>query len=161
MRTAKTDQTVRMRRIICHRWVHMLEDMFSHVVARTWIAQSSDHLVCDTYKLIRHFYKRTMASIIRLFGCSGNYTPQNKLRATSFISPLSLKCNPQNLQLFHGQNWKSQPCFNQLNMQPSVCNMFSYKRVNGTNNARPNDSKKNGNFQNMNFYPKMKFFHST
>ena len=55
-----------------------------------------------------------------------------------------------------------------------VCNMFSYKRVSGTDNARPKDSKKNGNFQkNKNkkkpktnkqkndFYPKMKFFQNT
>ena len=28
-----------------------------------------------------------------------------------------------------------------------VRNMFSYKSVNGTNNARPNDSNKNGNLK--------------
>ena len=50
----------------------MLEDKFFHVVARTWIAQSSDHLAY-TYKFIRHFYKRTTASIIRLCGRSDNY----------------------------------------------------------------------------------------
>ena len=45
------------------------------------------------------------------------YTPQNNLRTTSFISLwLSLKCDTQVLKLFHGQNWKSQPYFNQLNM---------------------------------------------
>ena len=42
-----------------------------------------------------------------------------------------------------------------------VHNMFSYKSVNGTNNARPTDSKKNGNFQNNDFYPKMKFCQNT
>ena len=30
-----------------------------------------------------------------------------------------------------------------------VCNMFSYKSVNGINNARPKDSKKNGNSPKM------------
>ena len=42
-----------------------------------------------------------------------------------------------------------------------VRNMFSYKSVNGNNNARPNDSKKNENFQKKIFYSKMKFFQST
>ena len=46
--------------------------------------------------------------------------------------------------------------------------MFSYKSVNGTNNAKPKDSKKNRNFpkkkkkkkkkKNTMFYPKIKFF---
>ena len=39
-----------------------------------------------------------------------------------------------------------------------VRSMFSYKSVNGTNNARPKSSKKNGNFQKKIFYPKMMFF---
>ena len=42
--------------------------------------------------------------------------------------------------------------FNQLKM------FASYKSVSGTNNARPKDSKEKGNFQNNDFYPKMKFF---
>ena len=68
-----------------------------------------------------------------------------------------------------------------------VRNMFSYKSVNGTNNARPKDSKENGNSPSTppppppppqkkkttknkkkkkkkkknDFYPKMKFFHNT
>ena len=36
-----------------------------------------------------------------------------------------------------------------------VRNMFSYKNVNGTKNARPKGSKKSGNFQKSSFYPKM------
>ena len=38
-----------------------------------------------------------------------------------------------------------------------VRNMFSYKSVNGTNNARPKDSKKNGNFQKTIFLPQNEF----
>ena len=45
--------------------------------------------------------------------------------------------------------------FNQLNM------FASYKSVNDTNNARPKDSKEKGNFQNNDFYPKMKLFFFT
>ena len=37
-----------------------------------------------------------------------------------------------------------------------VRNMFNLS-VNGTDNARPKDFKKNGNFHN-DFYPRMKFF---
>ena len=34
-----------------------------------------------------------------------------------------------------------------------VRNMITHKSVNGTNNARPEDSKKNGNFQKNDFLP--------
>ena len=39
-----------------------------------------------------------------------------------------------------------------------VRNMFSYKSVNGTNNAKPNDSKKKREFPENDFLPQNKVF---
>ena len=87
------------------------------------------------------------------------YTPQNNLRATSFIFPLIItKMRPSSFKIISWANLEVSALFQSAQ---HVRNMFSYKSVNDTNNARPKDSKKNGNFQNNDFYPKMKFFHNT
>ena len=84
------------------------------------------------------------------------YTPQNNLRTTSFIFPLIItKMRPSSFKII---SWAKLEVSAPFQSAQRVRNMFSYKSVNGTNNARPKDSKKNGNFQNNNFYPKMKFF---
>ena len=84
------------------------------------------------------------------------YTPQNNLRATSFIFPLIItKMQPSSFKIISWAKLKVSALFQSAQ---HVRNIFSYKSVNGTNNTRPNDSKKNGNFQNNDFYPKMKFF---
>ena len=88
-----------------------------------------------------------------------NYTIQNNLRPTSFIFPLIItKMRPSRFKII---SWAKLEVSALFQSAQHVCNVFSYKSVNGTNNARPNDSKKNGNFQKTIFYPKMKFFHNT
>ena len=88
------------------------------------------------------------------------YTPQNNLRATSFISPLIVaKMQPSSITII---SWTKLEVSALFQSAQYVRNMFSYKSVNGTNNARPDDSKKNGNFQTTIFFnPKMKFVHNT
>ena len=87
------------------------------------------------------------------------YTPQNNLRATSFIFPFIItKMRPASFKIISLAKLEVVALFQSAQ---HVRNMFSYKSVNGTNNARPKDSKKNGIFQNNDFYPKMKFFHNT
>ena len=87
-----------------------------------------------------------------------NYTPQNNLKTTSFIFPLIItKMRPISFKII---SWAKLEVSALFQSAQHVCNMFSYKNVNGTNNARPKGSKKNRNFQKMIFYPKMKFFHN-
>ena len=87
------------------------------------------------------------------------YTPQNNLWATIFIFPLIItKMRPSSFKII---SWAKLEVSALFQSAQHVRNMFSYKSVNGTNNARPKDYKKNGNFQNNDFYPKMKFFHNT
>ena len=105
-----------------------------------------------------HFYinKDTQILVLRH---SSIYTPQNNLRATSFIFPLIItKMRPSSFKII---SWAKLEVSALFQSAKHVCNMFSYKSVSGTNNARPKDSKKNGNFQKTIFYPKMKFFHNT
>ena len=84
------------------------------------------------------------------------YTPQNNLRTTSFICPLIItKMRPSRFTVI---SWTKLEVSALFQSAQHVRNMFSYKSVNGTTNARPNDSKKNSNFKKKNFYPKMKFF---
>ena len=72
------------------------------------------------------------------------YTPQNNLRATSFIFPLIItKMRSSSFKIFHGLEVSAL-----FQSAQHVRKMFSYKSVNGTNNARLKDSKKNGKFQN-------------
>ena len=105
-------------------------------------------------------------SVLSVFGLetlhpnsSKTYTPQNNLRATSFIFPLIItKMRPSSFKIISWAKLEVSALFQSAH---HVRNMFSYKSFNGTNNARPKDSTKNGNFQNNNFYPKLKFFHNT
>ena len=84
------------------------------------------------------------------------YTPQNNLKATSFIFPLIItKMRPSRLKII---SWAKLEVSALFQSAQRVFNMSSYKSVNGTNNTRPKDCKKNGNFQNNVFNPKMKFF---
>ena len=86
------------------------------------------------------------------------------LRTTSFISPLIItKMRPSSFTII---SWTILEVSALFQSAQHVRNMFSYKSVNGTYNARPKDSKKNGNFQKKqkkknDFYPKMKGFHNT
>ena len=83
-------------------------------------------------------------------------TPQNNLRTTSFISPLIItKMRPSSFTII---SWTKLEVSALFQSAQHVRNMFSYKSVNDTNNARPKESKKNSNFQKHDFYPKMKFF---
>ena len=90
------------------------------------------------------------------------YTPQNNLRTTSFISPLIItKMRPSSFTII---SWTKLEVSALFQSAQHVRNMFSYKSVNGTNNARSKDSKKNGNNpkkKKKDFYPKMKLFHNT
>ena len=84
------------------------------------------------------------------------YTPQNNLRATSFIFPLIItKMRPLSFKII---SWAKLDVSALFQSAQHVRNMFSYKSVNGTNNARPKVSKKNGNFQKTSFIPKWSFF---
>ena len=79
------------------------------------------------------------------------YTPQNNLRSTSFISPLIIaKMQPSSFTII---SWTKLEVSALFQSALHVRNMFSYKSVNGTNNARPEDSKKIGNFQKTIFLP--------
>ena len=70
------------------------------------------------------------------------YTPQNNLRATSFIFPLIItKMRPLCFKII---SWAKLEVSALFQSAQHVRNMFSYKSVNGTNNARPKDSKKTG-----------------
>ena len=72
-------------------------------------------------------------------------TPQNNLRTTSFISPLIItKMQPSSFTII---SWTKLEVSALFQSAQHVLNMFSYKSVNGTNNARPKGSKKNGNLQ--------------
>ena len=93
------------------------------------------------------------------------YTQQNNLRATSFIFPLIItKMRPSSSKII---SWAKLEVSALFQSAQHVRNVFSYKSVNGTNNARPKESKKNGNLQKKkkkkkkDFYPKMNFFHNT
>ena len=81
---------------------------------------------------------------------------QNNLRTTSFISPLIItKMRPSSFTII---SWTKLEVSALFQSAQYVRNMFSYQSVNCTNNARPKESKKNGNFQIHDFYPKMKLF---
>ena len=81
------------------------------------------------------------------------YTPQNNLRATSFIFPLIItKMRASSFKII---SWAKLEVSALFQSAQRVRNMFNYKSVNGTNNARLKDSMKNGNFQYNDFYPKM------
>ena len=70
------------------------------------------------------------------------YTPQNNLRTTSFISPLIItKMRPSSFTII---SWTKLEVSALFQSAQHVRTMFSYKSVNGTNNARPKDSKKTG-----------------
>ena len=103
----------------------------------------------------------------------GIYTQQNNLRATSFIFPLIItKMRPSSFEII---SWAKLEVSALFQSAQHVRNMSSYKSVNGTNNARPKDSKTNGNFQkkknkkkknktkkNKRFFtPKMNVSHNT
>ena len=76
------------------------------------------------------------------------YTPQNNLRTTSFISPLiNTKMRPSSFTII---SWTKLEVLALFQSTQYVRNMFSYKSVIGTNNARPKDSKKNGNLKKKN-----------
>ena len=81
------------------------------------------------------------------------YTQQNNLRTTSFISLLIItKMRPSSFTII---SWTKLEVSALFQSAQRVRNMFSYKSVNSTNNARPKHSKKNGKFQKKRFYPKM------
>ena len=84
------------------------------------------------------------------------YIQQNNLRATSFIFPVIItKMRPSNFKII---SWPKLEVSALFQSAQRVCNVLGYKRVNGTNNARPKGSKKNGNFQKtIFFYTKMNF----
>ena len=89
-------------------------------------------------------------------GSTRIYTPQNNLRTTSFISPLIItKMRPSSFTII---SWTKLEVSALFQSAQHVRNMFSYKSVNGTNNARPKDSKKNGNFQKKKTKKKKKRF---
>ena len=102
-----------------------------------------------------HTHKQTH-TIIYIYIIS---TQQNNLRTTSFIFHLIItKLRPSSFKII---SWAKLEVSALFQSADNVLNMFSYKSVNGTNNARPKDSKRNRNFQKTIFYPKMKFFHDT
>ena len=70
------------------------------------------------------------------------YTQQNNLRATSFIFPLIITImRPSSFKIIL---WAKLEVAALFQSAQHVRNMSSYKSVNGTNIARPKDSKKNG-----------------
>ena len=105
------------------------------------------------------YWEKLKKSSLKPWGPAFMYTPQNNLMATSFIFPLIItKMRPSSFKII---SWAKREVSALFQSAQHVRNMFSCKSVNGTNNTRPKDSKKNGDFQNSDFYPKMKFFHNT
>ena len=90
--------------------------------------------------------------------CLYLYTQQNNSRATSFIFHLIIiKMRPSDFKIV---SWAKLEVSALFQSPKCVRNMFSYKSVNGTNNTRPTDSKKNENFKkkkNMIFTSKWTF----